>query len=403
MPPVDLANMEEAFEEAVKHRESPGAALLSTNKSGTFSYGKCFGRRGIDKHEQPLEMNTVMRIASATKLLTSVACMQCVERGSLNLDDAVSTVVPELGSFQVITGFGEDEQPILRPPERPITLRHLLSHSSGLSYDAMHPLIIQYRKWQGIDLQPDFETIAERFTYPLIYDPGDGWSYGPSLEWAGKVLERATGLTLNEHLQRNICSPLGIRDMTFKLLSRPDMMERRATSCDRDEQGNLTAGDNDFWRKDFADDFGGMGCFTTPEEYFKVMTSLLRNDGKLLRPETVDLLFERQLGEAAEQGMAQIYAHPLFGQAMGHLVPKEVKKSHALGGSLMMADADGDSWRRKGTMVWAGLPNFIWSIDREAGVCCLYASQVRPPGDPLSLRLAELFERAMYAESRASG
>ncbi|KAF2169076.1 hypothetical protein M409DRAFT_21087 [Zasmidium cellare ATCC 36951] len=393
--------MEEAFEKAVESREIPGAALLSTNKSGTFSFAKCFGRRGIDEDEEPLETDTVMRIASATKLLTSVASMQCVERGLLNLDNEISSTVPELGAFQVLTGFGEDGQPILRPPKRPITLRRLLSHSSGLCYDAMHPLLIQYRKWQGIQLQPDFETIAERFTYPLVYDPGDGWSYGPSLEWAGKAVERASGLTLDAYLQHNICTPLDIRDMTFKLQQRPDMIKRRATSCDRDEQGNLTAGDNDFWRKDFEDDFGGMGCFTTPADYFKVMTSLLHDDGKLLKPTTVDMLFERQLGEAGEQGMADVYAHELFGQAMGHLVPKEVNKSHALGGSLMMDDADGSNWRRKGTMVWAGLPNVIWSIDREAGRCCLYASQVRPPGDPPSLRLAELFERSMY--SRATG
>ena len=173
-------------------------------------YSFFVGRRGIDEDEQPMEMNTVMRIASATKLLTSVSAMQCVERGLLDLDVAVSTVVPELGPFQVLTGFGEDNQPILHQPKRPITLRHLLSHSSGLCYDAMHPLLVQYRKWQGLDLQPDFETIVERFTYPLVFDPGESWSYGPSLEWAGKAVERASGLTFAEKLpkerRRKLCS-----------------------------------------------------------------------------------------------------------------------------------------------------------------------------------------------------
>lgn len=403
MSPGDLHSTEDTFAQAVTNREIPGAALLFTNTTGTFTYAKCFGRRGIGNDEQALDLNTVMRFASATKLLTSIAAMQCVEQGLLTLDSDISTIVPELGAFQVVTGFGETGQPILRPPVRPITLRHLLSHSSGLCYDLMHPLLIQYRKWQGIEPHPDHETVAERFTYPLVYDPGEGWTYGPSLEWTGKAVEKATGLSLDEYLQRNICAPLAIRDMTFKLQQRPDMLERRATSCDRDEQGSLHAGDNEFWHKDFADDFGGMGCFTTPEEYFKVMTSLLRDDGKLLMPATVDLLFQRQLADAAERGMAELYAHPLFGQAMGHLVPKEVKKSHALGGSLMTTDADGSYWRRKGTMVWAGLPNIIWSIDREAGVCCLYASQVRPPGDLPSLRLAELFERTMYMQSRTHG
>lgn len=403
MAPDNLSDMEDTFVRAVDNGEIPGAALLSTNKAGTFTYAKCLGRRGIDEAEKPLELNTVMRFASATKLLTSIAAMQCVEQGSLDLDNDISTIVPDLGAFQVLTGFGEDGKPTLRPAIRPITLRHLLSHSSGLCYDPMHPLLVQYRKWQGIEPHPDSETVAERFTYPLVYDPGEGWTYGPNLEWTGKAVEKATGLTLDEYMQRNMCATMAICDMTFKLQQRPDMLARRATSCDRDERGNLHPGDNEFWHKDFEDDFGGMGCFTTPEEYFRVMASLLRDDGKLLKPAAVDLLFQCQLGEAAERGMADVYAHPLFGQAMGHLVPSEVKKSHALGGSLMMDDADGGKWRRRGTLVWAGLPNIIWSIDREAGMCCLYASQVRPPGDPPSLRLAELFERFVYMQNHADG
>ena len=256
--------MEHTVSAAVESSEIPGVALLAADKSGKIEYAKCFGRRGISEDELPLQLDTVMRFASATKLVTSVACMQCVERRLLDLDADISIVLHELAGVQVLTGFDDQHQPMLREAKRPITLQTLLSHSSGLCYDAMHPLLIEYRKWQHVEIQPDLETIPERFLYPLVYDPGDGWTYGPSLEWAGKAVERTTGMLLNNYVQENVYVPLEIKDMTFKLQQRPDMLARRAKTCDRNEHGVLHAADNKFWDKDYTDDFGGMASLRHP-------------------------------------------------------------------------------------------------------------------------------------------
>ena len=306
-----------------------------------------------------MKLSTVMRIASTTKLITSVAAMQCVDRGLIGLDDDVVPVTPELHGIQLLTGFDGD-QPRLREPEKPITLRRLLSHSSGFCYDVLSDLLVKWREICHSPMQPERPTLPERFLYPLVFEPGAEWVYSPSIDWAGRVIERVTNMALEDYLQAYICTPLGITSMTFSLQKHPELLARRADMTVRnDETGRLEHSDENYWHKDPDDAMGGMALYASPEDFFKVMRSLLANDGRLLSPNAAEEFFAPQLTDAARASQMRFLSNPRWNLLMGGFLPYGLAKDHALGGILAAEDTE-EGWRRKGTMAWTGRPNLFW-------------------------------------------
>jgi len=251
-------------------------------------------------------------------------------------------------------------------------IRHLLSHSSGLCYTLTYPLLHQYRKWQGLALEQDYDNLDQNFTYPLLFDPGTSWAYGPNLDWASRLIARASGMSAEEFLQKYMVEPLGIGadNMTFELQKHPAMQARRgdmtirgdatftAESGGASQTETLQYLDEKYWYKDI-EPHGGQGIYTSPESYMKVMWSILSNDGKLLKPETRGLLFQRALTPKAEEGLEK-YCEEFKAFVPGVPIPIEVKKSHSVGGMLTLEDCEGDLWRREGNLSWSGLPNIIW-------------------------------------------
>ena len=177
------------------------------------------------------------------------------------------------------------------------------------------------------------------------------------------MVERVSdGLSLEEYMQKNICEPLGINDMTFFLHARFDMLLRCAETSIRDPEGSGKAvyTDDSFWHEDNDDCLGGAALFTTALEFMKIMHSLLANDGKLLKPETTDLLFQPQLTNKSREELMKFFNKPEVNEQMGALMPLGLQKDHALGGMLLKEDIEGATWRQKGTMTWSGLPNVFW-------------------------------------------
>jgi CubicO group peptidase (beta-lactamase class C family) len=255
-----MADFETAINEAIATHEIPGCVLVSTNRDGThslpflpqpypehllttpgsFKYAKPFGSTSMKpENAKPLGLDTVMWVASCTKLMTSICAMQLVERGLVSLDESVYKHIPELEDFKIIKGFEEGSgKPIEEKPTVPITLRMLLTHSSGLTYDATHPLTI---KWLAYHKRESGSSgkLLERFSAPLVFEPGESWTYSPSIDYAGLLVERVTGKTLEEYMKTNLWEPLGIKDMTFNLGRRPDMKEKLADMSVRDETGKV--------------------------------------------------------------------------------------------------------------------------------------------------------------------
>lgn len=283
---------------------------------GSFKYSKTFGYTSVKpENAKPIQTNTVMWVASCTKLMTSICALQLVDQGKLALDDPVYTHIPELKDFKILKTFDNDGKPVEVEQTKPITLRTLLTHTSGLTYDGMHPKLLAWLAYH--DRQHSVGSkILDRFSAPLTFQPGASWMYGPSIDYAGLLVERVTGLTLEEYMRQNLWEPLGIKDMTFKLSTRPDMKERMADMSMRDEASGKVRlstermGYLDGNGQEVEDCMGGQGVFTTPEEYIKVVHAALTMDEneKLLKKEIVNEFFSPQLGEvpsAAMNGLLQ--------------------------------------------------------------------------------------------------
>ncbi|KAG6012890.1 hypothetical protein E4U43_007597 [Claviceps pusilla] len=396
---------EKDFKSAIDSGKIPGVVLMAKDAAeDKINYCWSHGLKTAkpDRKDAPdsaMTPDTPLRLASASKIVATVMALQCVERGYLGLDDDVQRFLPELAQVQVLTGFDDSQNPLLRPPKCAITLRHLLAHTSGLAYITEdEPLITKYRDLGFIPKVASLQ-VAHRYGFPLSDDPGSRWIYGPNLDWAGKLVERATGLDLEEYMHQNICAPLGITDMTYKLQKRPDMVARRADMSNRDANGVPENTSASYLLEDPDDCFAGMGLFATPNAFMAVLHSLLKDDGKLLSPAMVDAIFQPQLDAAREKSL-NIY---MDGRNHGGLLPEAgIRRNHSLGGLMIMEDCEGDVWRRKGCISWGGFPNLFWSIDREAGLCVLIAFQLIPFGDEQCVRLGRLFEKTIYKRLKES-
>lgn len=309
-----MTDFEASITTAISDSSIPGCVLTASNRTGSFTYARSFGKISMSSSSaKDLAPNTVMWVASCTKLMTSLACMQLVERGLADLDAPVYSHIPELQSFNVLEGFKDDGTPIEHKHITPITLRHLLTHTSGLTYDATHPKALAWLSHHN--RQPGTSgKLLERFSVPLMFEPGSSWMYGPSTDYAGLFVERVTGQSLEEYMRADIWDALGIKDMTFHLSKRPDMKARLADMSLRDpETGKVrhtgmrmpyTDGEG----KEVVDCFGGQGVFTTTEEYVKVLKAVLVCDEEegMLKKGTLEEFFRPQLGEGSKAALNAI-------------------------------------------------------------------------------------------------
>lgn len=338
-----------------------------------------------------------MWLASCVKLATTVAVLQCVERGLFALDSTadIERLLPEWANLGVLS-FNKDGSPILSPAKERITLRRLLTHTSGLTYDFMPPLL-QWRQSRGEEWQSMRSPIAECFVHPLVFEPGSAFAYGPGLDVAGIMVARANRCSLGSYMRRNIFDILGMLSTSFHV-SHNNMRERlMPMSVRASSDAPLTDGDpsNAILRQpvDAKDDYGGAGLFGTAADYLKLLKSILRNDGKLLASHSVDMMFTSSLSAPSKASLNAICSVPELAKIFtpGETVVGEW--DHALGGLLGLHKSD-DGFHSP-WLQWVGGPNLKWWIDRKGGTCGIYATQCFPPGEAKSVHLQKMFQKAM--------
>src|SRR5204862_3560663 len=204
---------------ATDRGDVPGVVAMAATRNGPVYQGG-FGRRALPDGAAMTD-DSVFWIASMSKAITSAAAVQLVEQGKLALDQPIAEVLPELAAPQVLEGFDAAGEPKLRPARRPITLRHLITHTAGFVYDIWHADMLRYREAKGI---PDiFSCKNAALMLPLAFDPGERWEYGINIDWIGKAVERVSGQKLGDYFAERLFGPIGMRDTGFKL-----MPERRA-------------------------------------------------------------------------------------------------------------------------------------------------------------------------------
>jgi CubicO group peptidase (beta-lactamase class C family) len=384
---ADLKTIDRIFTQAVASNAMPGIVAVAGTDRGLL-YEGAFGQRELGR-EAPMTLDSVVWIASMTKAITATAAMQLVERGKLSLDRPASEVVSELAAVRVLEGFDAAGQPRLRPPKRPITLRHLLTHTAGFSYEIWSPAVARYQTVTGT---PGITTCTNAaLTTPLMFDPGERWEYGIGIDWAGKMVEAASGQRLDRCFKENIFGPLGMTDTSFKLS--PAQRARLASVHQRDARGALTPIAFEIPQEpEFF--MGGGGLYGTATDYFKFAQMILAggtaHGAQLLRPETVALMAQNHIG-GLEVGVMRSAISALSNDV--DVFPGMSKK---WGLSFLITTEPAPTGRAAGSLAWAGLANTYFWIDRARRVCGVFLSQVLPFYDSTAIDLLGKFEAEVY-------
>jgi methyl acetate hydrolase len=384
---ADFKSLESSITQAVSAKKIPGVAVMAATDRDVL-YEGAFGAREIGK-PAPMTRDTVVWIASMTKAITSAAAMQLVERGKLALDRAAADTVPELGRAQVLEGFDDAGKPRLRAPKRPITLRQLLTHTAGFSYEIWRPEIARFQEATGT---PGITTCANAaLGTPLRFDPGEQWDYGINIDWAGKMVEAVSGQRLDRYLQDNLLGPLGMKDTSFKLSA--SQRDRLSAMHARGEDGTLAPIEFGIPQEpEFH--MGGGGLYGTVPDYMAFCRMILNggshNGTQVLQKSTVETMAQNHIG-ALEIGALQTAAPALSKDV--ELLPGITKK---WGLSFLINMQAVPGGRSAGSLAWAGLANTYFWIDRSKRVCGVFASQLLPFYDDTAIDLLGRFETAVY-------
>ena len=227
------ARIDSALQQAVDAKKVPGVVAMAATDKGVI-YEAAFGTRDLGKGPA-MTVDTVFRIASMTKAVTCVAAMQLVEQGKLKLEEPVPNIDPAVGSPQVLEGFDGAGAPKLRPAKRPITLRHLLTHTAGFSYEVWDADMVRYVKISGMPSTSSGKVAALRM--PLVFDPGERWEYGINIDWVGRIVESLSGQPIDVYFREHVFAPLGMKDTGF--VTSPEQRARQASVHQRQADGTL--------------------------------------------------------------------------------------------------------------------------------------------------------------------
>jgi methyl acetate hydrolase len=379
-------SLDTVLRESMTRRKIPAVVAMVATPDKT-TYTGAFGKRdsvsGVD-----VKPDTIFAIASMTKAITTTAAMQLVEQGKVKLHEPASKYLPELSKLDVLKGFDNAGKPMLTPATKPVTLHHLLTHTSGFAYDTWDESMLKYNKQHG---GPSAATVAP--LTPLIFEPGTRWQYGTSIDWAGRLVEAVSGLTLEQYFQRNILQPLGMKDTTF--IFPPEKFDRLAASSRRQHDGSLKEDKRAVPMPPKAYNGGG-GLFSTAPDYVLFMQMILHNGrggqkNQILQPKTVAMMTANQIGDISAGKLktfrpdisSDVDFHP--GTTDGFTYGFLINKTAYPGG------------RSAGSLAWAGVENTFYWIDPMRSLCAVVMMQFFPFVDKEGVGLLSDFEKGVYA------
>jgi len=380
-------SVDEALEQGVSSGTVVGVVAVAADARGVI-YEAAYGKRDLAGPVR-VTQDSVFWLLSMTKAITATACMQLVEQGKLGLEQPMSQVLPQLAAPMVLGGFDASGRPKLRPAKRPITLRHLLTHTSGFTYSNWSDRLPQYEKATGM---PDIaESRNGAFASPLEFDPGDHWQYGIGMDVVGKIVEAVSDQSLEIYFREHIFEPLGMTNTGFLISSA--QKQHTATTYTRQADGSLKPLPFEMsQRPEFFS--GGGGLFGTPRDYMAFLQMLLRegtfNGAQILKPETVAAMRSNQIGD--------LDVNPLKSSAPAwsndaNLFPGMQQK---WGLSFDINTRPGPNGRSAGSYSWAGLLNCYYWVDPVKKVTGAMFTQLLPFYDARVVDLYGAFERGLY-------
>ena len=378
IPQQGTAALSKFLADATARGDVPGAVVAVVGKDGLL-YHEAFGTSSTLRNT-PMAKDTIFNIASMTKAVTSVAIMMLVDEGKLQLDDDVAKYLPKYKDPLVISKFNSaDATYETRPAKRPITIRHLLTHTSGIGYGFASQTVTALSQ----------KTMMTELDLPLLFDPGEGWAYGASTRVLGHVVEAISGQKIDAFLDARILKPLGMHDTSYAV---PQSKNPRVVAVSA--RGN----DGKFVERPMPATIaspvqGDGGLYSTASDYGLFLRMLL-NRGRLgntriLSEKSTRSMFDNHTGKVVVQ--RQISAAP----ALSRDFPVGAGED-TWGLGFQLARAKRPNMRAPGSGTWAGIFNTHFFIDpaREIGVVVMM--QTLPFYDDASMKLYAGVEEIVY-------
>jgi len=364
---------------AIDRGDVPGVVVLITGPDRVL-YHEAFGKMSTAKALE-MKKDTIFNIASMTKAVTSVGVMMLVDEGKLGLDDEVSKYLPAFKSPQVLSkvdvAAGTYET---RPATRPITIRQLLTHTSGIGYSWSDPGLALVQKKTG----------AADLDLPLVNEPGAQWTYGASTRVLGMVIEKISGQTIDKYLEARILGPLGMKDTTYAV---PSSKTARVVSRNQRTDGKIVEIPN-------PDPIpptirGDGGLYSTAADYGRFVQMILNHgqlDGvRILKEQTVRDMARNQTGNVKVR--LQPTAEPLRSKPYPLGAGEDV---WGLGFQIAAPSKQAPNVRRAGSMNWAGINNTFYWIDPESQIGVIVLMQILPFYDDAAIKILQGVEARVY-------
>ena len=372
-----LARIDDHFRNYVDDGRLPGYAC-TVARYGQLVHVSKYGNRDIENN-LPIELDTMYRIYSMTKPITSIACMMLVEEGKLQLTDEVSQYIPAFAKTSVFAG-GSSMKPITEPVMKPMRVWHLLTHTAGLTYgfnyfDAVDDMYRRAGFDYGAPPIGNLETVCDRYaSLPLVFQPGTSWNYSVATDILGRVIEVASGMSLDEFFQKRILQPLGMVDTGFDVPAAK--ASRLAALYNVNTENNKTLRLTDLEKNVLqppAYYSGGGGLVSTVSDYWRFL-QMLENGGELdgariVSPTTIDLMTMNHLPgnqDISEWGrpMGEEMFYDGLGFGLGFAVVTNQAKSH-------MASPNG-------TYSWGGMASTAFWIGPTEEITATFFTQLVP-------------------------
>lgn len=380
--------IDDILRRAVDTGDVPGVVAVIVDAEGV-RYEGAAGERAAGSG-RAMTVDTVGAIQSMTKAVTGVAAMRLVEQGYLDLDAPADRVCRELADVEVLVGFDADGRPVTRPRATEITLRNLLTHTSGFAYEFWNADLLRYLEVTGAPRLAARSVAA--LIQPLTSDPGTRWEYGIGIDWAGQMIERVTGERLGDHVAEHIFAPLAMTDTAYR--PRPTMVERAASLHLRQGDGSLVVVPSPP-PPDDAIDLGGGGLHGTMPDYARFLRMILNGgelDGRrVLAADTVDDMTRNHIGDLRVQPMPS--TNPVLSED-AEFFPGTPK---SWGLTWQIDEQAQQTGRPAGTLMWAGLHNSFFWIDRRNDLAGCFLTQLLPFVDHRAVATFHAVESAAYA------
>jgi methyl acetate hydrolase len=372
--------IDEAMRRAVERKDVAGVAVMAADRKGVIYQG-AFGVADIGE-ARPLRLDALFRIASMTKAVTSTAAMQLVEQGRFAIEDPVEKYLPEFAKLSVFESFdGATGAYRLRPAIKSVTIRHLFTHTSGLGYGFTDPTVRDFKPRAGENYPVG----------PLVFEPGERWLYSTSTDWLGRLVEKVSGLSLEDYFRQRIFTPLGMPDTFYHV---PKDKEARLVSVNRRMADGSIMKDSVQPPTSGFTPIGGGGLSSTANDYIRFTRALL-NGGEL------DGARILSAGAVAQMGQNQIGAIGVPAQKTA--LPERsddfsfIADGRDKWGLGFLITADGVPGKRSaGSLSWGGINNTYYWLDPARGITGVILMQFLPFADRKALALYDAFERGVY-------